>query len=219
MLQKHREELDAKAVEIDFLVISIIQGFAIQFLASAAVGPLSTGQFEYWPYIVSGFILILIFWTQAVTHALSFIKWPIDIVHTFLYLLASFFEVMAFSHVANPFKWFVFGGIFLLVTAGMYIYDLSMIKRNKGDYDRPPSRKKLFAHMYTEQVKEMKSFIPASILYSISCIALIYFFPGYFITRSWHVLLSVFQAIFSVVLLVLTIKTFKERSRLIEESF
>src|SRR3989344_2965707 len=110
-----KKELDSKAVEIEFLVISVIQGLAIQMLAVSASDPLSSLKYEYWFAIISAFILILIFWSQALLHTVSFIDWPIDIVHTFLYFLASFVEVMAFTHVANPLKWFVFGSTFLVI--------------------------------------------------------------------------------------------------------
>lgn len=214
-----KKELDTKASDIEFLLISVIQGLVLQMLAVSALNPISVLQTEYWFYIISAFILILLFWSQAIIHALSFIDWPIDLIHTFLYFLASFFEVLAFNHITNPLKWFLFGFVFLVVSSVLYFYDLLIIKKHKKDFANSIARRKLYDHMYTEQVKEMKLFIPGASIFTGMAAILIYLFPTVFITQRYHLLLSSFQAIFSVILLVRTIKTFKMRSKLIGESY
>ncbi|MBI4130539.1 hypothetical protein HY468_04435 [Candidatus Roizmanbacteria bacterium] len=206
------------AVEIEFLVISVIQGMALQMLAVAASTPLSMLQVEYWFAIVSAFILILIFWSQAVLHALSFINWPIDIVHTCIYFLASFVEVMAFNHVTNPLKWFVFGFVFLIISGLLYLYDLLMIRRRRKDFIANAARRALFQHMYTQQVKEMKLFLPGALLFSGISAWLIYTYPVLFIDHHFHAVLSGIQMLLSIGLLAVTIQTFKRRSQLLENS-
>lgn len=215
MRTRLKELLNGRAVEIEFLVISIIQGFALQMLAVSAINPLSNFQWEYWPYIGSAFILILLFWTQSILHTLSFIRWPIDLPHTFLYFLACFVEVLAFQHITNPSKWFLFGFVFLIVTTIMYIYDLSMIKKCEKEYRATKRLKQLYRHMYTEQVRDMKLFVPGALLFNLISSILVYVYPHVFLTMHYHLVLSIAQLISSVVLLLATLKTFSERSKLL----
>lgn len=92
-----KERLDQFVLDIEFLLISVVQGVALGALAAGAIEPLATMDYQYFPYIVAGFLLILTFWSQAIVHSLSFINWPLDLGHNFLYFLASLVEVLAFS--------------------------------------------------------------------------------------------------------------------------
>src|ERR1700754_633124 len=104
----NRERLDQFVLDIEFLLISAVQGVALGALAGAASEPISSLNFQYWPYILSGFLLILTFWSQAIIHSLSFIKWPLDLWHNFLYFLMGLIEFLAFNHLQDPLRWFVF---------------------------------------------------------------------------------------------------------------
>src|SRR5689334_11403789 len=109
------EKLDGLVLDIEFLLISVVQGVALTALALSAVPIISTGDWQYFPYVFSGFLFILIFWSQAIIHAMSFIDWPLQITHSFLYFLASFTEVILFNQLTNPLKWFLFTIIFFIV--------------------------------------------------------------------------------------------------------
>jgi hypothetical protein len=69
----NRERLDQFALDIEFLLISVVQGVALGSLAASAAGTLMSLRFEFFVYIISAFLLILIFWSGAILHALSFI--------------------------------------------------------------------------------------------------------------------------------------------------
>jgi len=101
-----KKRLDEFVVDIEFLLISVVQGVALAALAAAAAPIVANLQLEYWPYIVSALLFILIFWSQAIMHVLGFIKWPLDMIHNFLYFVASLIEVMAFSVMNKPLVWF-----------------------------------------------------------------------------------------------------------------
>jgi hypothetical protein len=209
------EKFHTIATDIEFLLISVIQGLAIQMLAVAATGPMSNFEFQYAGYIVSAFILILVFWTLAITHALSFIRWPIDIVHTFLYFLASFMEVLAFNHITMPLKWFIFGSFFLIVASLMYWYDLTMIKKAKKDFEGTKAKRELYREMYVEQVREMRFLLPGALFFNLVCAGIIFWYPDIYLTQKYHVVLSSIQVLFSVFLLLRLIKEFNKRSRLL----
>ena len=91
---------------IALVLIAVIQGLALTTLAVESETVIGETQWLYWPYVIAGFVLIVNFWTLAITHTLSFISWPFDAVHTILYLLASFVEVTAFAQITHPTGWF-----------------------------------------------------------------------------------------------------------------
>ena len=215
MIQQSTKELNNTAVEIEFLLISVIQGLALQFLVSAAVTPFVQFQFEYWLYIISGFLLILIFWTQAIVHALSFIQWPIDLTHTFLYFLVSFVEVLVFYQVGSPFRWFIFGTVFLIAGSVLYTYDFLMIRKRRETLAYSEKRKRLYDHMYHMQKKELTFYLPAALIFSLMSAGLIYVYPNVFIDNHVHIVLSCLQTLFSTILLVITVKNFYRRMGLL----
>ncbi len=94
-----REHLDGTVVDIEFLLIAVIQGFALATLAVDSDAVISGRDWIYWPYVLAAFILILNFWSLAIIHSISFISWPFDLIHTLLYFLVAFVEVAAFSQV------------------------------------------------------------------------------------------------------------------------
>ena len=210
--------LDQISLDIEFLLISVIQGVALASLSGVAIRPMEMLQWQSFPYIVTGFLLILIFWSGAIIHALSFIDWPLDLIHTFLYFFASFIEVIAFSQINNPFNWFVILLFFQIVAGVLYLYDMKLIKKHKVRFGRNSAKKELFEHIYNQQKNELRSFVPFSIIYSIVAVLAILIFPEYFINKGYHLFLISGQLILSLVFLKNAIGTFKIRSLLLSES-
>lgn len=215
MIKQTIKERNNTAVEMEFLLISVIQGLALQFLVSAAVTPFEQLQFEYWLYIASGFLLILIFWTQAIVHALSFIQWPINLTHTFLYFLVSFVEVLVFYQVGSPFRWFMFGSVFLFVASILYAYDLYMIRKRQKTFAHSDRRNRLYEHLYRTQKRELTFYAPAALIFSLLSAAMIYQYPEIFIDNHAHLFLSGLQTLFSIILLAITAKNFNKRMELL----
>ncbi|MBI4137246.1 hypothetical protein HY469_04250 [Candidatus Roizmanbacteria bacterium] len=209
------KDLHAAALNIEFLVISVIQGMALQMLAGYSMHVITTYQFEYWPYITSGFMLILIFWSQSILHALSFIRWPIDLLHTFLYFLASFIEVMAFSQVADPRNWFLFGSLFVLSIGMLYAYDFYMIKKSRKHFISGTHQKHLFNHIYRYHQREMKFLVPAALFFNTAAFLLLYQNSELFIEQKYHVLIGGLQSLSSLVILIASLGLFKERLSLL----
>ena len=211
------ERLDEFALSVEFLLISVVQGVALAALATAAAPLLGDLRLETFLYITSSFVLILSFWSQAIIHSVSFIDWPIDLPHSFLYFLASFVEVIAFSYLNNPMKWFAFMGIFFLVVVTLYIVDFRMIKERKTKFETK-NQMKLYDHVIREQEYEFKTFLPAAVIFCFFSAGAIWLFPSVFITGHLHVALIIFQTIFSVYVLLTSFKSYKKRSRLLIEA-
>lgn len=212
-----KERLDQFVLDIEFLLISVVQGVALGALASSASEPLSAMQFQYWPYIVSGFLLILTFWSQAIVHSLSFIKWPLDLSHNFLYFLAGLVEFLAFEHLTDPLKWFIFQLVFVAVAALLYIVDLRLIRQHKGDF-KSEAEKELFKHILEEQEQEMKTLIPTGFIFNGLAVYLIWSYSDFFITSGYHLVIVGLQVLFNLIIIAVSLKSFRRRSRLISES-
>ncbi len=93
-------------VEIELTLCSIIQGVALYFLVDNARLVLSGGQSVAWPYVATGLLIILLFWSRSLIHTLTLIRWPLEFVHNFFYIACALLESLAFTRLADPFMWF-----------------------------------------------------------------------------------------------------------------
>ena len=211
-----KERLDGFVLDIEFLLISVIQGIALTFLATYAIDPLMKLDFAVWPYIFSAFLFILLFWSQSIVHALSFIDWPLNLTHGFLYFLTSFLEVLAFSQINNPIHWFGVGVIFFIVAGCMYTVDLYMIASRKKNFSTP-TQQVLYMHTYKQQKRELLIVVPIGILFTFGSVLLLHFLPDIFIVHGYYPILGIVQFVFTFLLLIISIHNFKKRAFLISK--
>ena len=107
-----RGPLGELVVNIEFVVISIVAGIALSTLGASAADISSLEYLQYWPYVLTGMLFVLFFWSEAISHTISFIDWPMNLVHTFLYFLIGYFMMMALSNLADKLVWFLIFIIF-----------------------------------------------------------------------------------------------------------
>jgi hypothetical protein len=212
-----KDKLDQFTLDIEFLLISIVQGVAIAALGGEAVKIIAAAQWQYIPYIVAGFLFILIFWSGAIIHAVSFIDWPLDLTHNFFYFLASLIEVIAFGFMDNPLVWFITIFFFFLAAEVLYIIDYKLILSRKDVFESK-AQIKLYTDLIAEQRFELSTIVPAGIIFNAICIFLIYTNPQLFLGQQYHLVLICLQVLFSFGFLALIIKSFKKRSHLISEA-
>src|ERR1043166_2389602 len=81
-----RGALDAMIVEIELTLVSIIQGVALTMLIESAHEVLAGRELTYWPYVLGGLFIIFIFWSRAVLHIMTLIRWPHEFGHNFFYI-------------------------------------------------------------------------------------------------------------------------------------
>ena len=124
-----RAELDEVIVNIELTLASIVQGLALSFLAENASTVLSNGPATAWPYVGVAFLTILLFWSRALIHTLTLIRWPLEFVHNFFYFVCALVEVLAFKHLSDPFMWFVLNAVFAALVWGLFVHDLRIIRR------------------------------------------------------------------------------------------
>src|SRR5580704_18709320 len=110
---KGRSELDSMIVEIELTLVSIIQGVALTVLIESSRDAITELKFSQWPYVLAGLLMIFIFWSRAVLHIVTVIRWPLEFGHNFLYIACALVEAISFSQLARPARWFGFGAAFV----------------------------------------------------------------------------------------------------------
>jgi hypothetical protein len=64
--------------DIELTLVSIIQGVALTVLIEASRDAIAKLDWMMWPYVLSGLIIILVFWSRVVLHILTVIRWPLE---------------------------------------------------------------------------------------------------------------------------------------------
>jgi hypothetical protein len=210
-----RDRLDGTVLDIEFLLIAVIQGLALTTLAVESEGMIVEVDWLFWPYMVSGFILIINFWTLALVHSISFIRWPFDVVHTLFYLLVAFVEVAAFAQITHPAKWFAFTFAFFVVSALLYLWDMKMIRDRRDDFADTPAKQALYRHIHDRQLNELRLVVPAALIFQGGVVAVLWLRPEAILGGHRDLILVLAQIVFGVVYLADTIRAFGVRRELI----
>ena len=190
----NRKELDSMVVEIELTLCSIIQGVALYFLVDNARLVLSRGQFAAWPYVATGLLILLLFWSRSLIHTLTLIRWPLEFVHNFFYIACALVEALAFTRLADPFGWFVMTALFAVVVWALFVYDLRIVKL-RGKDSAGPVGSQLYALVARDQWLNITIVIPAIFLFNAACAIGIHARPQFFLQNNGHLILIALQAI------------------------
>ena len=204
-------KLDEIAINIELVLISLIEGFALTNLAERAV-PILDGPdaFLYLPYILSGLLIILVFWSQSILHAVSFIRWPLNMWHMFLYFVAAFVQVVAYSNLENLTMWFFWWVIFTVIGLCMYLLDYRIIRSVRSRFDAAYIESVERRHTY-----EIRVLVPAALIFNMAAFAIVFFVPSLFTTPLAFALPGILQAVVTLVALFDCVKNFNQRSAMI----
>ena len=132
-LSESRSELDAITADIELTLVSIIQGVALTVLIETSREVIARLDWMMWPYVLSGLIIILVFWSRVVLHILTVIRWPLEFGHNFLYIACALVEAFSFAQLGKPGRWFAFVAAFLAVGWLLFAYDLRLIRMRVRD--------------------------------------------------------------------------------------
>lgn len=214
-----RGPLGELVVNIEFIIISIVQGAAVTTLAAQAAGLIESGAWEYWPYVITGFLFAMFYWAEAIGHTIGFIDWPLSLPHTFLYFGVGFLEVVAFLNVTNPIVWF--GTFFVLTILGiiLYIVDFKIICEQEDQIAVSERGEKFFADLVSDQKRGLYILTPMALVYNLVAVLLIHYQPETFLTGGWHLLLVSLQLVMTLGVVALSVKTFKNRGEVIAELY
>src|SRR2546430_14684611 len=134
-----RSELDSMIVEIELTLVSIIQGVALTYLIESARHVVNERQLLFWPYVLGGLFVILVFWSRSVLHIITVIRWPLEFGHNFLYIACALVEAILFAQVGKPAAWFEFATGFSAIGWTLFVYDLRLIHARMRDSAGPVS--------------------------------------------------------------------------------
>jgi hypothetical protein len=189
-----RSELDSMVVEIELTLVSIIQGVALTVLIENAHAVISESRFFFWPYVVAGLLVIFVFWSRAVLHIITVIRWPLEFGHNFLYIACALVEAVLFAQAGKPAAWFGFGAAFIAIGWTLFVYDLRLIHARMRDSAGPASNQ-LSARVLRDQWLNIALLLPAMFLVNLACAILVRSWPEKFIGGNAHIWLIGFQLV------------------------
>src|SRR5438128_4586869 len=175
-----RSDLDAMVVEIELTLVSIIQGVALTVLIENAYRAIAEPQLFFWPYVLSGLLVIFVFWSRSVLHIITVIRWPLEFGHNFLYIACALVEAVMFSRLTNPQAWFALGTVFGLVGWSLFAYDLRLIRAREKDSAGPASDQ-LVAMVKRDQWLNIAVLIPGVVIGNFLCLLCVRIWPGVFV--------------------------------------
>ena len=193
-LSESRSELDAMIADIELTLVSIIQGVALTVLIETSREVIANMDWMMWPYVLSGLIIILVFWSRVVLHILTVIRWPLEFGHNFLYIACALVEAFAFAQLGNPGRWFAFVAAFLAVGWLLFAYDLRLIRTRVRDQTGDVSNR-LYAVVRRDQWFNLGLLLPGFFLVNVACAVAIHSRPEFFLARDGHIWLIALQLI------------------------
>jgi hypothetical protein len=158
----HRAPLDALVVNVELTLVSIIQGVALYFLAESTRQLIVTHSVEYYLYGLNGLLIIFLFWSRAVIHTFTVIRWPLEFSHNFLYITCALFEALAFANLNQPVLWNVLQAVFAGLVWLLFALDLRLVRARQEEF-AGSKLTPLFATVRRDQMLNIAGLIPAFI--------------------------------------------------------
>jgi hypothetical protein len=214
---KGRAELDTMIVEIELTLVSIIQGVALTVLIENGHRVISDRQFLFWPYIAAGLLVIFVFWSRAVLHIITVIRWPLEFGHNFLYIACALIEAVLFAQITKPASWFGFGAAFIAIGWSLFVYDLRLIHARMRDSAGPISNQ-LSARVLRDQWLNIAVLLPAMFVLNFLCALAIAHWPEKFLGGNAHVWLIGVQLFGFAGYLVYVVRFYVDLSPLIGDA-
>ena len=194
LLSESRSELDAMIADLELTLVSIIQGVALTVLIETSLEAVANLNWIMWPYVLSGLVIILIFWSRVVLHILTVIRWPLEFGHNFLYVACALVEAFSFAQLGNPGRWFAFVAAFLAFGWLLFAYDLRLIRMRVRDRTGTVSDR-VYALVKRHQWLNLGLLLPAFFLVNVACAVAIHMRPEFFLAREGHIWLIMLQLI------------------------
>ena len=187
-----RSQLDSMIVEIELTLVSIIQGVALTVLIESSRDVITELKFIHWPYVLAGLLVIFIFWSRAVLHIITLIRWPLEFGHNFLYIGCALVEAIAFAQMINPANWFAFGAAFIAAGWVLFFYDLRLIHARQRD-SRGEAGNRLYERVRRDQWINLGLLLPGVFVLNVACAICIRTWPGVFLQNNGHLWLIALQ--------------------------
>jgi hypothetical protein len=211
---KARSELDSMIVGIELTLVSIIQGVALTVLIENAHPVIAEFQYFFWPYLIAGLLVIFVFWSRAVLHIITVIRWPLEFGHNFLYIACALVEAVLFSQLSKPGAWFGFGAAFVAIGWSLFVYDLRLIRARIRDSAGPMSNQ-LSAKVLRDQWLNIAVLLPALLVMNVLFAVAIRQWPEFLVARNGHIWLIAIQILGFVAYLFYVLRFYVDLAPLI----
>jgi len=185
-------QLDGLVVNIELTLISIIQGVAFSFLADNSSRVLVNRQFKFWPYAITGLLIILLFWSRSLIHTLTVIRWPLKFGHNFMYVACTLVETIAFTQLTNPLHWYALNSVFALLAGILFALDLRLIRDRIAD-SAGQIGCRLYAIVEREQLLNIRLVIPTTLIFNLLAMLAAYYWALPFVAKGGHVIVGMVQ--------------------------
>jgi hypothetical protein len=212
-----RSELDSMVVEIELTLVSITQGVALYFLIENAHSVFSLRQIASWPYIAVGLLIILIFWSRAILHTLTLIRWPLEFGHNFVYIACTLGESLLFTRLNNPRGWFALGALYAAMVWFLFIYDLRLIHARERDSAGDASDR-LYRIVTRDQWLNITALVPALFCLNLLGAICIRAWPEFFLAHNGHLWFVIVQLATFAIYLLYVIRFYVDLAPLIAQA-
>jgi hypothetical protein len=175
------------------------------------------GQVSAWPYVATGLVIILLFWSRSLIHTLTLIRWPLEFVHNFFYIACTLVEALAFTHLNDPFTWFVLTALYAVVVWSLFVYDMRLVAL-RGRDSAGPAGNRLYARVGGDQWLNIRFLIPVIFATNVASAVAIYLRPDFFLARGGHYFLITVQGVGLIGYLSYVIRTYVRLQPLIRET-
>jgi hypothetical protein len=202
------KELDSLVMTVELTLVSIVQGVALSVLVAPTVAVLTELDFALFPYVVSGLIVILLFWSRSLLHTFTVIRWPLEFGHNFLYVASTLIECVVFSQLASPLRWFALTSLYGLSIWLLFALDLRMIRRRLAEHNLPGALSLLRA-VESEQLLNVRLLMPVTVLFNAVAAYAIQRSPELFIGRGFHVAFGIAQLVCALGYLAYSVRFYK----------
>lgn len=187
-----RLDLDATVVSAEMTLLSIIQGVVLYFLADASREPLLNSGLRSWPYIVTGLLIVLVFWSRAMIHTFTLIRWPLEYGHNFLYIACALVQALMLGQVGHVRAWYTLGMFFVIVAWVLFVYDLRLIRARVRE-GQGPAGQVLFGQLLEEQLRNVRIVMPIAVAFQAACLAAVVLWPERLVAQGGHLVLILAQ--------------------------
>ena len=209
-------ELDGLVVNVELTLASIIQGVALYFLTENARGSFALHQSVTWLYVVSGLLILLVFWSRSIIHTFTLIRWPLEFGHNFLYIGCALVEALMFTRITDPLGWFEMSIVYALGIWLLFAYDLRMVQPRTAEGPSSATLQ-LSAMIARDQRLNIWLLIPALFLYGAISVICLRLWPHTFIARQAHGWLAAGQLLALLAYLCYVIRLFARFAPLVTE--
>jgi hypothetical protein len=206
-------KLSDMVTTIEFTMVSVVAGLMLIPLIDYATPLVHDLRVEYWVYILTQLAIIMFFWTAMIAHALTFIGWPIDVVHNLLYLI--FFPVVGIANhfMGDPRAFYPMLNVIAFLGVLLTSYDLSMIRRKRKGARGAAAE--LYQAAHSRQVTVVLLTLSGLFL-TLLMSGLVAAFPIFFVEKHMHLVLG--AGLFAFILCI-EIREIRQLNRLRNKIF